>query len=129
MKKLLILSTIISLLACSNNKNDLTLSCYGTLLTTVSDKMPKAIYNTKTYKITNRKFEDYVCSNYENIIACDAVKDENGIRVRKRIIYDTKANTFAEITRTLDILNNDKADKTVIGQTEFIGSCQKPISL
>lgn len=127
MKNLVILTSLFLLLACSKNENNLTLSCYGTLLTSENGKLPINTSVTKLYKFSNLKFDDYVCGIYSNITACDAVKDEDGIRVRKRIIYDTKTYLFTEIIRTLNTANNDKADKTVIRQTEFIGNCQKPI--
>lgn len=118
---------LVTALASCSKKDALTLSCYGTLLASTADNQPTVSKITRTYKFDSLKFADYDCFEKDNIISCNVVKDENGIRERKRIIYDTKSLSFIETDAVSDLAKNNMPAKNLISKSEFIGTCQKPI--
>jgi len=126
MRLLLIPLLATALFACSKS-DTLTLSCYGTLLTSLNNNEPAVSQITRVYKFDNLKFADYECTSTESVISCNAVNDENGTRERKRIIYDTKSLSFTETDTVWDLAKNNRPSQNLISKSEFIGTCQKPI--
>jgi phosphopentomutase len=126
MRLLLIPLLAIALTACSNS-DKLTLSCYGTKIKIEAGNEIVSPQTTQIYKFQHLRFDNYDCAKHENVISCNFVKEENGTRERKRIIYDTKTLSFAEIIVVWAIGEKVKQDERTISRTEFIGTCQKPI--
>jgi hypothetical protein len=126
MKSLLILLAAFVLVACSNNEN-LKLSCYGSSIKIEGNNEIVSSQITQTYKFQNLKFDNYECATHSNIVSCNFIKEENGTRERKRIIYDTKTLSFVEIIVVWAIGDKVKMNERTIMRTEFIGTCQKPI--
>ena len=116
-----------ALLACSQKPDNLTLSCYGATIKTEAKKEIVAPQVTRTYKIKDYKIDDYECTQQSNIISCNLIKEANGARQRKRIIYDTITHAFAEIDATWAIGEKISANERTIARAEFIGRCEKPI--
>jgi len=127
MKKLLVLTLLSLLVACSQNPDNLTLSCYGAAIKAEAKQELVTPQVTRTYKFQNYKIDDYECAQRANIISCNFVKEENGTRERKRIIYDTSTQSFAEIDAIWAVGEKINANERNITRTEFIGRCQKPI--
>jgi hypothetical protein len=121
---LLLLAAILS--ACSQSEK-LTISCYGTLVATIGNNQPTVSKITRTYIFENLKFADYDCITKDNVIICTAVKDENGTRENKRIIYDTKSLPFSETDVVRDLAKINDPAQNLISRNEFVGTCQKPI--
>ena len=127
MKKLFVLTLLSLLVACSQNPDNLTLSCYGAAIKIEAKQEVVMPQVTRTYKFQNYKIDDYECAQRANIISCNFVKEENGTRERKRIIYDTSTQSFAEIDAIWAIGEKINVNERTIARTEFIGRCQKPI--
>ena len=127
MKLLVILIFASALVACSQKPDNLTLSCYGAVIKTEAKKEIVTPQVTRTYKIKDYKIDDYECTQQSNIISCNLIKEANGARQRKRIIYDTITHAFAEIDATWAIGEKISANERTIARAEFIGRCEKPI--
>ena len=127
MKKLLALTLFSLLVACSQNSDNLTLSCYGASIKAEAKQEVITPQVTRAYKFQNHKIDDYECAQRANIISCNFVKEENGTRQRKRIIYDTSTQSFVEIDAIWAVGEKINANERTIARTEFIGRCQKPI--
>ena len=127
MKILLTLALISLLFACSKKNGDLTLSCYGAAIKTEAKQEIFTPQVSRTYKFQHYKIDDYDCAQHSNIISCNFIKEANGTRQRKRIIYDTSTQSFAEIDAIWTIGEKINTNERTIARTEFIGRCQKPI--
>jgi Tfp pilus assembly protein PilP len=127
MKKLLTLTLFSTLVACSQNPDNLTLSCYGAVIKTEAKQEFVTPQVSRTYKFHNYKIDNYECAQQANIISCNFVKEENGTRQRKRIIYDTSTQSFAEIDAIWAVGEKINTNERNIARTEFLGRCQKPI--
>ncbi len=126
--KLLLLPLLAGVLfACSKADGNLTLSCYGTLLSSISNNEPDISKITRNYKFSNDQFSGYECVKKADAISCNSIRDENGTRERKRIIYDTKSLVFVESSIVLNLVNLRDIAQNTISKSEFIGTCQKPI--
>jgi len=116
------------LFACSKGGgDDLTLSCYGTLITSIGTSQPVPSKVTQNYKFHNLKFDDYECAEHAFVIGCTSIEDGNGSRVSKRILYDTKSLAFTEINTVWDLTKNQTPREKLLGKSEFLGICQKPL--
>ena len=127
MKLFVILILTSALVACSQKPDNLTLSCYGAVIKTEAKKEIVTPQVTRTYKIKDYKIDDYECAQQSNILSCNLIKEENGTRQRKRIIYDTSTHSFAEIDATWAIGEKINTNERTIARAEFIGRCEKPI--
>jgi hypothetical protein len=128
MRPILILLLALAVTACSKD-DALTLSCNGTNIKIEEGQELISSDITKIYRFNNLKFDNYDCSTHKNIISCNFIKEENGTRERKRIIYDTTNLSFVEIIAVWATGEKVKQDNRTISRTEFIGTCQKPIKL
>lgn len=116
------------LFACSKaDSGDLTLSCYGKLVTSIGDNQPTVSKITQNYKFHNLKFNDYECTEHDFVIGCTSASDVNGTREHKRIIYDTKSLVFTETNSVWGLSKNQTPMRNLIRKSEFIGVCQKPL--
>ena len=127
MKKLLTLTLFSTLVACSQNPDNLTLSCYGAVIKTEAKQEFVTPQVSRTYKFHNYKIDNYECAQQANIISCNFVKEENGTRQRKRMIYDTSTQSFAEIDAIWAVGEKIDTNERNIARIEFLGRCQKPI--
>jgi len=127
MKRLFGLILSSGLVACSQNPDNLTLSCYGGVVNTKAKEEIVTSQVTRTYKIQNNKIDDYDCAKRSNIISCNFIKEENGTRERKRIIYDTSTLSFAEIDAIWAVGEHINVNERTIARNEFIGRCEKHI--
>jgi hypothetical protein len=127
MKRLFGLILFSGLVACSQNPDNLTLSCYGAVVNTKAKEEIVTSQVTRTYKIQNNKIDDYDCAKRSNIISCNFIKEENGTRERKRIIYDTSTLSFAEIDAIWAVGEHINVNERTIARNEFIGRCERPI--
>ena len=76
MKKLLTLTLFSTLVACSQNPDNLTLSCYGAVIKTEAKQEFVTPQVSRTYKFHNYKIDNYECAQQANIISCNFVKEE-----------------------------------------------------
>lgn len=127
MQRLFVLILLNGLVACSQNLDNLTLSCYGTVIKTKAQEEVVTPQVTRTYKIENNKIDDYDCTKRSNIISCNFIREESGTRERKRIIYDTSTRSFAEINAIWAVGEHINVNERTIARNEFIGRCEKPI--
>ena len=127
MKKFFALTLLSLLVACSQNPDNLTLSCYGAAIKTDAKQEIVTPQVSRTYKFQHYKIDDYDCDQQSKIISCNFIKEEGGTRQRKRIIYDTTTQSFAEIDAIWAVGDKINSNERTIARTEFIGKCQKPI--
>ena len=128
MKPFITLMLVSALLACSQNAENLTLSCYGAAIKTKAKQESVTPQVTRTYKFQDYKIDDYDCTHQANIISCNFIKEENGTRQRKRIIYNISTHSLAEIDAIWAVGEQINANERTIARAEFIGQCQKPIN-
>lgn len=124
---LAVIAALIVLVACSKSDTQ-TLSCYGTLLSSIGDNNESVVSNARrSYKLNGSEFIDYECTKNEDVISCNSVLDKGGTRELKRIIYDTKSLFFSESHIIWDLAKINSPTHNLISKSEFIGTCQKPV--
>ena len=116
-----------ALFACSQAPDNLTLSCYGATINIEAKQEVVTSQVIKTYKFKDYKIDDYDCVKQSNVISCNSIKEANGTRQRKRIIYDTKTQSLADIDAIWAVGEKISSNDRTIARKEFIGRCEKPI--
>ena len=127
MKILKTLAIASLLIACSPKAGNLTLSCHGAVIKMAAKQEIVTTQVTRTYKLQDYKIDDYDCNQQSNIISCNFIQESEGVRQRKRIIYNVNTHSFVEIDATWAIGEKINTNERSIARLEFIGQCQKPI--